>query len=227
MSSRLLHNGALASLGCAATFVFGFVLLVTQLMPYIELQQNPQEAVEFVLENHAMLSIWHFVIYVLFGVLFAILVIVLHRQFSPVPTLLTQLASVMGLVWVSLVIASGMLANVGLMQVVNMASAQPDLAPSLWLAVVTVTQGLGGSNEIVGGLWVLLVSVALWQRGLYTKALATIGVVAGMAGIVSAAPPLSDLGAVFGLLLIGWFIYLSRLMMCESAIVADRESGGV
>ena len=226
MSPKLLHNGALASLGCAATFVFGFVLLLTQLLPYIDLQHNPEEAVTFVLDNHAMLSVWNFVIYVLFGVLLAIVVIVLHWQFSANQSLLTRLGALMGLVWVVLVIASGMLANVGLMKVVELAEVRPDLAPPLWLSVVTVTQGLGGSNEIVGGLWVLLVSVAAWQRQLYSKALSIIGMVAGGSGVVSTVPVLSDLGALFGLLLIVWFIYLSRLMMVESANLADGENDG-
>lgn len=226
MSPKLLHNGALASLGCAATFVFGFAMLVTQLMPYIDLQHNPEQAVEFVLEHHAMLSLWNFVIYVLFGFLLAILVIVLHQQLSPVQSLLTQLSSVLGLVWVGLVIASGMLANVGLTRVVDLAHIQPDLVQSLWLSVITTTQGLGGSNEIVGGLWVLLVSVELWRNRFYSTILSIIGVTAGVAGVVSAVPPLSDLGALFGLLLIVWFIYLSVVMMRESANTCDNESGG-
>jgi len=227
MSPKLLHNGALASLGCAATFVFGFVLLVTQLMPYIDLQHNPEQAVKFVLEHHTMLSLWNFVIYILFGFLLAILVIVLHQQLSPVQSLLTQLSSVMGLVWVGLVIASGMLANVGLTRVVDMAHIQPDFAQSLWLSVITTTQGLGGSNEIVGGLWVLLVSVELWRNRFYSTILSIIGVTAGVAGVVSAVPTLSDLGALFGLLLIVWFIYLSFIMMRESANACDNETGGL
>ena len=66
MSKKLLNYGALASLGCAATFLFGMVLLVTQLMPYIDLQDNPEQAVNYVLEHYGLLSLWNFVIYVLF-----------------------------------------------------------------------------------------------------------------------------------------------------------------
>lgn len=226
MSTKLLHNGALASLGCAATFVFGMVVLVTQLMPYIDLQDNPEQAVNYVLEHHAMLSLWNFVIYVLFGVLLATLLIVLHEQLSPVKSLLSQLSSVMGLVWVCLVIASGLLANVGLTRVIELAHVHPEMARSLWLSVITIKHGLGGSNEIVGGLWVMLVSVALWRKRAYTKILLTIGIAAGVAGVLSAVPPLSDLGALFGLLLIVWFVYLSWVMMRESASIAHSDGGG-
>ena len=101
------------------------VLLVTQLMPYIDLQDNPEQAVNYVLEHYGLLSLWNFVIYVLF-----------------------------------------------------------------------------------------------------TKILFTIGVAAGATGVVSALPSLSDLGALFGLLLIVWFIYLSWVMMRESASTAYSDGGG-
>lgn len=226
MSKKLLNYGALASLGCAATFVFGMVLLVTQLMPYIDLQDHPEQAVNYVLEHHGLLSLWNFVIYVLFGVLLATLVIVLNQQLSPVQSLLSQLSSVMGLIWICLVMASGLLANVGLTRVIELAHVQPEMARSLWLSVITIKHGLGGSNEIVGGLWVLLVSIALWRNRFYTKILFIIGVAAGVAGVVSALPSLSDLGALFGLLLIVWFIYLSWVMMRESASTAYSDGGG-
>lgn len=116
-------------------------------MPCIDLQHNPEQAVIFVLENHSMLSLWNFVIYIFFGVLLTLLIIVLHQQVALDQPLLAQFSSAMGMVWVGLVIASGMLANVGLTQVASMASILPDLARSLWLSVITIKQGLGGSNE--------------------------------------------------------------------------------
>jgi len=216
MSTKILRIGALASLGCAGTFIFGFVLLLTQLMPYIEQKGNPAVAVQFVLENYAMLSLWNFVIYIVFGVFLAALIIALYRRLSPVNPALSQLAAVLGVVWVTLVIGSGMIANLGLTRVVEMAKTQPSLAPSLWLFVFTIKEGLGGSNELVGGLWVTLVSIMMWQTRVYQRVMVFTGLVAGTAGIVSTAPPLSELGAVFGLLLIAWFVYLSIEMVRDS-----------
>lgn len=71
-------------------------------MPYIDLQHNPEQAVIFVLENHSMLSLWNFLIYIFFGVLLTLLIIVLHQQVAPDQPLLAQFSSAMGMVWVGL-----------------------------------------------------------------------------------------------------------------------------
>ena len=207
--------GALASLGCAATFIFGFVLLLTQLTPYIEQKDNPAVAVKFVLENHGILSLWNFVIYIVFGVLLTILIIALYRRLPPVNSVISQLALVFGAVWVTMVIGSGMIANLGLTRVVEMANAHPSLAQSLWLSVITIKEGLGGSNELIGGLWVTLVSIVMWKARVYKRSMVFTGLMAGAAGIASTVPLFGALGAVFGIVLIAWFVYLSIEMICE------------
>lgn len=216
MSTNNLRVGAMASLACAATFIFGFVLLLTKLMPYIEQKGNPAFAVQFVLENHAMLYLWNFIIYIAFGVFLTVLIVALYRRLSPLNPFLSQLALVFGAVWVTLVISSGMIANLGLTRVVEIAETQPSVTPSLWLLVFTIKEGLGGSSELVGGLWVTLVSTVIWQNRVYRRSMVLTGLVAGIAGIISTVPPLSELGAVFGLSLIAWLIYLSVEMIRDS-----------
>lgn len=227
MDNKILRYGALASLGCATTFVFGFILLLTQLMPYIDLQSKPEEAVKFVCVHHTLLSIWNFVIYILFGVLLTVLGIALYHRLSPVNPFLSQLGTAFGLVWVASVIGSGMLANVGLTRVTELAPVHPEMAHSLWLTIITIKEGLGGGNEIIGGLWVLLVSVTMWRNRIYSKALSITGIIAGVAGTLSTISPLSDLGAVFGLLLIIWFVYLGFLMMRESSVTRGQTNAGL
>ena len=87
-------------------------------------------------------------------------------------------------------------------------------AASLWLAVNSVVTGLGGGNEIVGGLWVLLVSWAALRAGGLPRALAYLGLVLGVAGILqTAVPALEVLGAIFGLGFIVWFVWLGIVLV--------------
>lgn len=223
MSRTLLRNGAFASLGCATTFVFGFVLLLTQMMPYIGFRNDPLQAVNFVQSHYTVLSVWNFVIYLVFGVLLTILAIALYHRLSSVDLIMAQTASAFALVWITLVISSGMVGNLGLSRVVELAALDPEMAQSLWLSVITIKEGLGGSNELVGGLWVLLVSSVLWRNRIYSRILSVIGFIAGLAGIMSTVPLLGELGAVFGLLLIVWFVYLCFHMLRESAENQDQE----
>jgi len=205
--------GGIAALIETLTFVFGFVLLLTVMAPYIENQDNMTVALEFVVENHHVLYVWNSVIYLLFGVCLVVLVLALDQRLKTGFSVLRQIATIFGLIWSGLVIASGMVANVGIAKVVDLAPNEPELASHLLLTINTIVNGLGGGNEIVGGLWVLLVSVAAWQPGTLPRILIGIGLVAGAAGVATVIPSLEALGALFGLALIIWFLYVGVVML--------------
>jgi hypothetical protein len=85
-----------------------------------------------------------------------------------------------------------------------------------------VTEGLGGSGgELLGGLWVLLVSVAALRTGGLPKVLKWLGVAIGTAGVLSVVPVLKDLAYGFGLLQIVWFVWLGIVMLRTTSITAD------
>ncbi len=81
---------------------------------------------------------------------------------------MTQVVTAVGLIWAFVLVASGMIFNAGMEAVVGLHVTNPAQAVSAWQAIEPVTEGLGGSGgELLGGLWVLLVSVApLRTRGL-------------------------------------------------------------
>lgn len=66
---------------------------------------------------------------------------------------------------------------------------------------------MGGGNEVVGGLRTLLVSLAALRTGLLHRAVNYLGVVVGVAGVLSAVPALGEIGGgVFGPTRIVWFV---------------------
>ena len=79
-----------------------------------------------------------------------------------------------------------------------MAKTRLKLRRSGWRSALC-DDGLGGGNEIVGGLWVLLVSWAALRAGGLPRALNYLGLVIGVAGILTVVPALGELGAIFGL----------------------------
>jgi prepilin signal peptidase PulO-like enzyme (type II secretory pathway) len=85
----------------------------------------------------------------------------------------------------------------------------------LWLAISTVQEALGGGNEIVGGLWVLLLSWAALRTDKLQKVLNYLGVLVGLAGILTVAPNFDVLMDVFGLGQIVWFAWLGIFMLRE------------
>ena len=87
-------------------------------------------------------------------------------------------------------------------------------AADAWRIIGTVQNGLGGGVEIVGGIWVFLVSAVSLRTGvLLPKSLNWLGLLVGVCGIITIAPALADFGAIFGLAQILWFIFLGVVLV--------------
>jgi prepilin signal peptidase PulO-like enzyme (type II secretory pathway) len=135
-----------------------------------------------------------------------------------------KLASPFGLIWAGFVIASGMVANVGLEAIAALHSQDAAKAEAAWVAIGAVQDGLGGGVEMVGGLWVILVSIASLRTSALPSMLGYLGLAIGAAGILTIAPVLRELGAAFGLGQIFWFAWLGVLMLRREAGTARARS---
>jgi hypothetical protein len=115
-----------------------------------------------------------------------------------------------------------MVFNAGMAAVVGLHGTSPAQAVAAWQAIEPVAEGLGGSGgELLGGLWVLLVSVAALRTAALPRALNWLGVAIGAAGILSVVPVLQDLKYGFGLLQIAWFVWLGVAMLRTPARAAS------
>jgi hypothetical protein len=214
MTNNLQKIGGVAALIEATAYVVGFGLYLTLLdsSGYV----GPVRKVAFLVDNQAIIYIGNLFIYVIFSVFLVVLALALYERLKAGSPAMVQTATAFGLIWAGLVIASGMIFNVGIDTVVDLYGKDPAQAASVWLAISSVQEGLGGGNEIVGGLWVLLVSwAALRARGL-PKALNYLGVLIGVAGILTVVPALGVLTDVFGLSQIVWFAWLGIVMLRDS-----------
>ena len=119
---------------------------------------SPTEKMAYLSESHLIFSTIYFLMYVVFGVFLAVLVIGLHEKLKDTKNPALALGSLFGVIWVGLVIASGMISNIGLAHAIDLMDASPEKAFDIWVIVSLITESLGGGNELVGGLWVLLVS---------------------------------------------------------------------
>lgn len=90
------------------------------------------------------------------------------------------------------------------------------MAATLWSAVDTVANGLGGGNEVLGGMWVLLVSIAALGARVFPRWVNVLGIVMGIAGLATVVPPLEPVGAVFGLGLVVWFVRIGMSLLAEA-----------
>lgn len=224
---NLQKLGGLAALIEALTFIFGFTLFFTLIASanYASLELDPLQNAAFLVENQGIMYLWNFVIYIVFGIVLVFLTLALHERFKVAAPGLSQAAAVFGFIWSGLVIASGMVANIGATVITQIYEKDPVQAGSSWLSLHFVTDGLGGGNEIVGGIWVLLLSMAALKTHTLPRLLSTFGLVVSLAGIFSMIPALGEVGgAIFGLGLIVWFIYLGIVMLVSDPLKAVEKA---
>jgi hypothetical protein len=219
LRKRTMNNlqklGGIAALYEAIAYVVGIVFYIF-IMDYSAVV-DPVQKVALLADNQVSMVIITLIIYVIFGVFLAVLVLALNDRLKVSTPTLAQLATTFGLFWAGVVIASGMIFNIGLGTVIDLYATNPAQAATAWLTIEAVSEGLGGGTEILGGLWILLVSWAALQAGAFSRGLNTLGLVIGVAGIVSVVPALSEIGgAIFGLTQIVWFVWIGIIMFRSS-----------
>jgi len=208
---KLQKMGGIAALYEAGAYLLGFALWIGVLGYSSDLL--PAQKVASFVENLNLWYVLNLVVYIIAGLFLVVLALALNDRLKSGSPVIMQIATAIGLIWAGVVVASGMIANIGIESVVNLNATDPAQAASIWAAVDLVRDGLGGGNEILGGVWILLVSWAALRSGGFSKVLNYLGFVVGVAGILSAVPALRELASVFGLTQIIWFIWMGIALL--------------
>lgn len=172
------------------------------------------EKMTYLTENQLSFSIINLLMYVVFGCFLAVLVVGLFEKLQSANDPLVKVGSFFGLVWVVLVIASGMLANIGLLYTIKLSDISAEKALDMWRVITAIVESFGGGNELVGGLWVLLISLAAFKTSIFPRGLNYLGICVGCAGI-STVYPSEILTELFGITQILWFIWLGASMSSQ------------
>ncbi|MEM7575010.1 MAG: hypothetical protein AAF433_19045 [Bacteroidota bacterium] len=201
---------AASALFQALAYIFGFALMLTVLNPLTEESWTSEQRLFFLIEQQVLYQVWILVIYILFGLVLIVLTSGLRIFLTKRNDLLDFSSPIFGYVWSGLVIASGMITHVGIDQLASLFDRHPQQAAITWSTLEMLQNGLGGGVEIVGGIWVLLVSIQAQRQSAFPRWLIYLGMAVGLSGMLTILPGLSELGAVFGLLQIVWFLGIAR-----------------
>ncbi|MBI1418878.1 MAG: hypothetical protein GC146_16800 [Limimaricola sp.] len=211
--------GGLAALTCAGTYLFGFALLVTLLAPlgYGTAGIDPDAVTAFIDARPGVMIVWNTVIYVVNALALSVLVVVFAAQLVSLPSW-AAVTQAIGLIWAALVLGAGMIANVAVEQAAHIYPTDPQAAADLWFMLHHVELGLGGGNEIAGGVWIACVSVATGIAGRLPRIVNALGLLTGLGGLLTVVPALGETaGSVFGLGAIVWFLAVGAILLLARA----------
>jgi len=194
----LQRSGGLAALYMAAAHLVGIIIFLV-ILDYVNIT-DPTQRVVLNVEKQAIVFSTNLLMYVFFSFALVILSLALFERMKSGAPALMQVATVVGIIWAGSLMASGMVANAGLAAVAALSAQDPAQATLLWQGVEAVANGLGNANgEILGGVWVLLVSLAALRAGGLPRSLNVLGLLVGVVGIISLIPGLTEMMiGVFG-----------------------------
>jgi hypothetical protein len=213
--------GGIGALIAAGTFVVGLAMIATLFTDFVS-AATPAAAVEFITNNQLALYSWNITIHIVFGIVLGPLVLAIADRLRQAHSPLARVASVFGLIWSGVIISTGMIVNIAYATVSDLQGTDPEMAATVWAGLDAVTNGLGGGNEVLGGVWVLGISIVALRERLFPRWVNYLGVVMGVAGLVTVVPALEEVGAVFGLGLIVWFIAVGITLIKDGGRSAEQ-----
>jgi hypothetical protein len=218
--NNLQRMGGIAALYMAVAYMAAipyFLVLVNY--PSVV---DPIEKVLLLRDNYTSMYAMHVIVYEFVGIGLVVLGLALYHRLKAGAPALAQLATAMALIWACLLLASSMVFNYGMGAAVGLYATDPTQAVLVWQVIEPVAQGLGGAGgELLGGLWILLVSWAAFRTEALPKALNWLGLVIATAGLISVVPALTDSAIIFGLLSIVWFAWVGVIMLRPTKNVAS------
>ena len=180
-SSSLTRIGGVAALLAAGTFFYGIVMFATTFADYTDPDATPAESVGFLVGHQGALLAWYIGIFIVFGAALVPLGLALRNRLAQGAPALANASMVFAGIWAT-------------------------RAATVWSTLDAVNNGLGGGNELVGGIWILLLSIAGLITARLPRWLNVVGLATAVAGLVTVVPDFEAAEMVFGLGSIIWFI---------------------
>jgi hypothetical protein len=215
-----LKLGGAAALLHAAAYLVGIALGVTLLFPMAN--AGPGQYVAFVAQNEGLVYVWNLVSYWGSGLTLVCMALALYHLLLSGAPILAETATAFGLIWATLIIGSAnlMLRDSGV--IAGLYAQDPSRAAALWPVLEAVENGIVSGNELVGSLWVLLISAAALRTrplgaGVLARPFGYFGLAISAAGMLTMIPALAAaMSMVFGFAMIVWSVWLGVALLLAS-----------
>lgn len=208
---RLVKAGGYAGLAQALLYLISFAVLAA-FQPGDSASWTAAQKLSYTLEHDGLAHFWA-LLYYASGIALVVLTAGLHQRLQSSTPVLMPITTPFGYIWAGFLMASGMVSQIGFAAVARLHGDSADQALSVWTTVSVVQDAFGGGVELLGGVWVLLLSAVLLRDASRARALAALGIVVGVAGVLTVIPSLGIMKTVFGLTQIVWFVWIGFWML--------------
>ena len=206
MKTRL-QLGGIAAVVCALCYIIGFTMILV-VMPDINI--DGEQRLQAILSQPRLIQSWYFIIFVVFGMALLLLNRSLYRPAGEEVGQWQLIGALIGYVWAAYVFAIGFISVLTIEYLTHLTPAETD---ETWPAILAIQTGLGDGVEWIGGIWMLVINISLYCQRSVPRSLSVAGAITGLIGMLTLYPPLAAAGGAFGLLQIGWFCWLGRLLL--------------
>lgn len=186
----------------------GGIFVYLQLLRY-DSATSASEQLAIISSNPVLVHITTLHIYVIFSFGIIVLTTYLYLKLKDQQPILVLLGLISGVIWATILIASGFI-TMGVTTLLMNGTAASGLLPA-WQAVDIISNALGGGNELIGGVFTGLVSLAIYKARFAGVATSILGALVFIGGTISALPYLADIGiGIFVISQILWFFSLAK-----------------
>lgn len=170
---------------------------------------SASEQLTIISNNPVLVHITTLHIYVIFSFGIILLATYQYLKLKDQQSVLGLLGLITGVVWATILITSGFI-SMGVTALLMNGTTASELV-STWQAIDIVSNALGGGNELMGGVFTGLVSLAMYKARYSSVATSVLGGLVFIGGIVSALPYITEVGiGIFVISQISWFFSLAR-----------------
>lgn len=206
------RQGIIAAFTCAACFILGLCLIFI-IAP--DFNDGAEQRLRTLSEYSASMQLWYFLVYVVFGLSVLALSLALLKAPDREHNLLEQMTTLMSFLWSCYIFASGFIAILSIEFMFGSLFPTDQNTSEVWQEIYNIQVGLGEGAEWVGAIWVVLINTCLLRAQRLDKKVIIFGYFISIFGFCTLIPSLQELGAMFGLLQILWFISVGFILLKE------------
>jgi hypothetical protein len=210
--NQIQKIGGVAAILHSAAYLIGIGLYLAVMSPIID--ATPAEYVALLAGYRNIMVVWILIAYLVAGFCLVAVALAFYERMKDSSPALIQISTVLGFIWAALIIGSGNLMIHGFDQIAKIYTTNPALAETVHVTLGIVENGIVSANELIGGVWILLLSWAALQTGNLGRSLNYLGVGIGVMGILTLIPPIAELTQmIFGLSMIIWFAWAGVILL--------------